>query len=276
MLSVLVFREMEHNMEITSTEGLPIENKTSSKAYVPTARFAAKVAEENKTEAARQPQQKTEKPEEKQEEEKVAYLTFDDGPSENTKSILKTLQEKNAVATFFLVGSEITPEREEIVKQEIKQGNAIGVHTYCHKKNQMYCNADCFFEDFQSASEVIRRVTGKTPKLHRFPWGSNNPYVSSYVDELHERLKEMGVKSYDWNVSGEDSVSVTVPQETIIRNVKKDLTKHNQAIILLHDSNSTKNTAAVLGGLIDYIRGEGYRFDTLEGCEEYMFPASWR
>lgn len=239
-----------------------MEDKTSSGKYIPTARFSSLVSEENKKE--------------RQQEKKVAYLTFDDGPSENTISILETLKEKNAVATFFLIGNEITPEREDIVKQEIKQGNAIGVHTYCHKKNQMYCNAECFFEDFKSASEAIQKVTGKAPKLHRFPWGSNNRYVSSYVDELHEKLQKMGVKSYDWNVSGEDSIGGTIPQETIMRNVKKDLTKHNEAIILLHDSNSTKNTAAVLGQLIDYIRNEGYQFDTLENCEEYMFPASWR
>lgn len=253
-----------------------MEDKTSSGKYVPTARFSSLVSEENKQERQKENKKgKQEKQEDKQ-EEKVAYLTFDDGPSENTISILETLKEKNAVATFFLIGNEITPEREDIVKQEIKQGNAIGVHTYCHKKNQMYCNAECFFEDFKSASEAIQKVTGKAPKLHRFPWGSNNRYVSSYVDELHEKLQKMGVKSYDWNVSGEDSIGGTIPQETIIRNVKKDLTKHNEAIILLHDSNSTKNTAAVLGQLIDYIRSEGYRFDTLENCEEYMFPASWR
>lgn len=261
MLSVLVFYEVEHiNKESTPSTG----NETSSDRYVPTARFASQVQEENGINKNNE------------EEKKIAYLTFDDGPSKNTETVLKTLKEKNAVATFFLVGSEITPERETIVKETIAQGNAVGVHTYCHEKNKMYCNAECFLQDFDQASQVIERVTGEKPKLHRFPWGSNNGYVSSYVDELYEKLHKMGVHSYDWNVSGEDSVGGTVAQSTIFQNVKKDLTKYRQPIILLHDSASTGNTAAVLGKIIDYIKEEGYTFDTLDNREEYIFPASWR
>ncbi|MCH5266340.1 MAG: polysaccharide deacetylase [Lachnospiraceae bacterium] len=246
LLSVLMYCEMEYNLRGSNTSGL----------YVPTPFFASQVKAEN--------------------EKKTAYLTFDDGPSENTRKILETLQEKKAVATFFLIGNEITPERENIVKQTVAQGNAVGVHTYCHEKNKLYSSAEGFFEDFEQASKAIQTVTGKVPKLHRFPWGSNNGYVSSYVDTLHEKLQDMGVRSYDWNVSGEDSIGGTVAQSTIFQNVKKDVTRYQQPIILLHDSATMKNTAAVLGEIIDYIRDEGYEFDTLDNREEYMFPASWR
>ena len=232
--------------------------ETSSGTYVPTARFASQIKKENET------------------VKKTAYLTFDDGPSENTKKILKTLKDKDAVATFFLIGNEITEDRESIVKKEIKQGNAVGVHTFCHKQNKIYCDESCFFEDFQKTSECIEKITGTVPKLHRFPWGSNNGYVSAYVDDLHKKLQGMGVKSFDWNVSGEDSVGGVVAQETIFQNVKKDLCKYDEPIILLHDSGAMNNTAAVLERIIDYIRSEGYAFDTLDNREEYMFPASWR
>lgn len=207
---------------------------------------------------------------------KTAYLTFDDGPSENTISILNTLKEENAVATFFLIGSEITDERKPIVEQEIAQGNAVGVHTFCHEQKRMYCDAAGFFADYQKASERIASVTGRVPVLHRFPWGSNNGYVCSYVDDLHEKLKAMGVRSFDWNVSGEDSISPNVSQKTIFQNVKKDLTRFDEPIILLHDSASTKNTASVLPRIIQYIREQGYSFGTLEDREEYLFPKSWR
>lgn len=207
---------------------------------------------------------------------KTAYLTFDDGPSDNTRSILDTLKKEKAVATFFLIGNEITDEKEAIVKQEIAQGNAVGVHTFCHEQKQMYCDAAGFFTDYQKASERIASVTGRLPVLHRFPWGSNNGYVCSYVDDLHEKLKAMGVRSFDWNVSGEDSVSPHVSQETIFQNVKKDLTRFDEPIILLHDSASAKNTASVLPRIIQYIREQGYSFGTLENREEYLFPKSWR
>lgn len=237
------------------------EIQHNSEDYVATARFAAQVEKENRQAA---------------EKKKTAYLTFDDGPSDNTRKILEVLKEKKAVATFFLIGNEITPEREDIVKQTVKQGNAVGVHTYCHEKNKLYCNAESFFDDFNMASDSIKKVTGKKPVLHRFPWGSNNRFVCSYVDSLHEKLQEEGIKSYDWNVSGEDSIGGTVAQSTIFQNVKKDLTRYDEPIILLHDSATMDNTAAVLGQIIDYIRSQGYEFATLEKREEYMFPASWR
>lgn len=254
LLGVLFVNEV--NQIYKSDTGTEKQRKVAK--YVPTAGFASQVKKEN------------------EQGKKTAYLTFDDGPSVNTVKILNTLKEKNAVATFFLVGNEITPERETIIKEELKNGNDIGVHTFCHEKDKIYCNAECFFEDFMKTSETIQKITGTAPKLHRFPWGSNNGYVSGYVDELHEKLKTMGVKSYDWNVSGEDSVGGVVAQETIFQNVKKDLNKYEKPIILLHDSGTMKNTAAVLGRIIDYIRSQGYEFDTLENREEYMFPESWR
>lgn len=259
LLSILMFYEVKHN-------------QTSSEEYIPTARFASMIKQENQ----RSKEGEENKSQNKKEGEKVAYLTFDDGPSDNTVKILKTLEEKKAVATFFLIGASITPEYEEIVRQTIKQGNAVGVHTYCHQKDILYCNAECFWEDFNKASAIVEQVTGEKPTLHRFPWGSNNSYVSAYVDELHGKLQQMGIRSYDWNVSGEDSIGTSVAKSTIYNNVKKDVTRYDKPIILLHDSSTMDNTAAVLGEIIDYIRSQGYEFDMLENRDEYMFPASWR
>lgn len=264
LLCIMAFMEIKHNIVRNDLESEHIskeKSETGSDNYVATAHFASQVKKENEQHTGKK---------------KTAYLTFDDGPSDNTRKILDVLSEKKAVATFFLIGNEITPEREDIVKRTIDQGNAVGVHTFCHEKNKLYCNADSFFEDFQKATESIQKVTGKKPLLHRFPWGSNNGYVSSYVDALHEKLKEMGVKSFDWNVSGEDSIGGTVAQSTIYNNVKKDVTRYDDPIILLHDSATMDNTAAVIGQIIDYIKSEGYEFATLENREEYMFPASWR
>lgn len=264
LLCIMAFMEIKHNIVRNNSESEHIskeKSETGSDNYVATAHFASQVKKENEQHTGKK---------------KTAYLTFDDGPSDNTRKILDVLSEKKAVATFFLVGNEITPEREDIVKRTIDQGNAVGVHTFCHEKNKLYCNADSFFEDFQKATESIQKVTGKKPLLHRFPWGSNNGYVSSYVDALHEKLKEMGVKSFDWNVSGEDSIGGTVAQSTIYNNVKKDVSRYDEPIILLHDSATMDNTAAVIGQIIDYIKSEGYEFATLENREEYMFPASWR
>ena len=245
VLFVLLFYEVKRNYE-TENDGTII---------VPTGSFVSKVQKEN---------------------QKTAYLTFDDGPSGNTKKIIKILEEKGAVATFFLIGKEITGERVDTVKELKKKGNAIGVHTYCHEHNQMYASANCFYKDFRAASDCIEKIIGEKPTLHRFPWGSNNGYVKSYVDELHNHLRKEGVRSFDWTVSGEDSISPHVSQAVIFQNVKKDVTRFEKPIILLHDASAMDNTAKVLPQIIDYIKEQGYRFDTLDHREEYLFPASWR
>ena len=48
--------------------------------------------------------------------EKIAYLTFDDGPSVLTRRILEILEKENIKATFFLIGSQITKEEEQLLK----------------------------------------------------------------------------------------------------------------------------------------------------------------
>lgn len=213
---------------------------------------------------------------EQAEVKKIAYLTFDDGPSEITPDILDTLKKKEAKATFFLIGNEITPEREQIVRRELEEGHSIGVHTFSHKRNELYCDEENFFEDFNQCRDRIQQVTGVSPTLHRFPWGSNNNYVCPIVDDLIEKLAAQKIRSFDWNVSGEDSIGQNVPKAVIYRNIVKDLERYDQPIILLHDSNTMKNTSAVLGEIIDFIKEKGYAFGTLDEREEYTFPESWR
>ena len=47
--------------------------------------------------------------------EKICYLTFDDGPSENTVKILDILKQYDAKATFFVIGNCISEETGEIL-----------------------------------------------------------------------------------------------------------------------------------------------------------------
>ena len=62
-------------------------------------------------------------------EEKICYLTFDDGPStENTKRILDILQEHNVKATFFVINKE-GDEAESLYKRIVKDGHTLGIHS---------------------------------------------------------------------------------------------------------------------------------------------------
>lgn len=253
-LMVLVCEELNKNRQDTD----PVAIETGSDQVVVTAHLASQVKKEN------------------QRDRKIAYVTFDDGPSCNTEEILQILQEKKAVATFFLISDNLTEKRQKSVKKLIAQGNEVGIHTACHEHEIMYKNETAFMKDFMTAYEKIEKTTGVKPKVQRFPWGSNNGFVRGFVDSATEKMHEMGVKSFDWSVSGEDAVRMNVSTAEIIANVKKDLTRFQYPIILLHDSGGAKNTPKALPRILDYIRQQGYEFGVLSDRDEYQFPKKWR
>lgn len=67
---------------------------------------------------------------------KIAYLTFDDGPSKNTMEILKILKENDVRATFFVNGH---PGLENLYKAIAKDGHVIANHTYSHDYSKFIC-----------------------------------------------------------------------------------------------------------------------------------------
>lgn len=200
-------------------------------------------------------------------EQKVAYLTFDDGPSCNTKRVLDVLRTYEINATFFLIGSSITVNTKPIVERMIKEGNAVGVHTYSHEANTMYASADTFKEDFLRAEEIINEATGKKARLCRFPWGSANNYLKKIDKQIIPWLEEKGYYYCDWNVSAEDSVGKPTVA-SILHNIKKDYTRYEHPIILMHDSNTNCLTAEILPDIIVMLKQDGYKFDTLDHMEK--------
>lgn len=204
-------------------------------------------------------------------DKKIAYLTFDDGPSENTYKVLDILQEEEVKATFFIVGSTISKKEEKSLKRMINEGHVIGIHTYSHMCNEIYCSVERFLEDFNKVYQQIYEVTGERVNIYRFPWGSNNGYSRNIKDALMEEMERRGFTCYDWNVSGDDSIGRPT-RKSIRKNIRKDLLRYNDPIILLHDSMSNTLTVEMLPEIIQMIREQGYEFDTLDNREPYQFP----
>ncbi len=75
---------------------------------------------------------------------KVCYLTFDDGPSDNTLLILDILERYNVKATFFVIGASKT----EYLPLIAEKGHSIGIHSWTHNYS-IYRSVDSFFADFQ-------------------------------------------------------------------------------------------------------------------------------
>lgn len=205
-------------------------------------------------------------------EKKIAYLTFDDGPSKNTETVLDVLKENEVHATFFLIGASITEEKADIVRRMISEGNAVGIHTYSHKQNEIYASANSYLEDFKKAYDKIYEVTGIQTKIFRFPWGSANNALGKIDKQVISALEAEGFQYYDWNVSAEDSVG-TPTAESILKNIKKDYNKYNEAVVLMHDSSVNQLTAQMLPQIIKLFKDAGYEFDTLNHMEvPYQYP----
>ncbi len=69
-------------------------------------------------------------------QEKVVYLTFDDGPSCRTEELLAVLEEKGVQATFF-----VTAEQEEClpwIGKIAAAGHAVDARCYRHDTNRLY------------------------------------------------------------------------------------------------------------------------------------------
>lgn len=170
------------------------------------------------------------------EQERVIYLTFDDGPSDHTPRLLRLLARYDAQATFFLVD---TPQcTDEMLLSIVADGHSIGVHSLSHDFKTIYSSEDAFLEDLYAMQNVIRTKTGVTTTLMRFPGGSSNTvsrrYSRGIMSRLVEAVTEAGFRYFDWNVDSGDAAGC-LDTERIYRNVIAGVRGREQAVVLLHD-----------------------------------------
>ena len=206
---------------------------------------------------------------EKKSKKKVAYLTFDDGPSENTYKILDILKESNIVATFFVNGHI---GYENAYLRIVKEGNKIGNHTYSHDYKKVYSSVEGFNKDVDELNSLLASIGIENSYILRYPGGSNNEVCIQHGGEniMSKIIKEQYDKGYDyfdWNVSSEDATAITVDKETIIKSVKDGCKGKDSVVILFHDSQPKTTTVEALPEIIKHLKNEGYEFRTLEkGC----------
>ena len=196
------------------------------------------------------------------EEEKVVYLTFDDGPSENTQKVLDILEQYDAKATFFITGSR--EECRPLIKKAYEAGHTIGLHTYSHDYAVVYSSVDAYFEDLEKVGKVAEEQIGYVPCFIRFPGGSSNAvskkYTQGIMTELTSLVQEKGYQYYDWNVDSGDGAGQGV--EELKSNSMTDQFHH--VMLLFHDSQSKDNTVEALPSVIEYYKNLGYEFRAID------------
>lgn len=190
-------------------------------------------------------------------EKKYAYLTFDDGPSDNTDEILDILKEKNVKATFFVVGKEGETAQARY-KRILAEGHSLGMHSYTHDYSYIYTSMDNYKEDILRLQNYLYEVTGQKVRLYRFPGGSSNSVAKISIKECIQFLNENDIVYFDWNASSEDAVTVNADCNKLNSNILQDALRFQNAVILMHDLHECDGTVDGLAGLIDRLIEEGY------------------
>lgn len=177
---------------------------------------------------------------------KLIALTFDDGPSNNTKYFIKELQKRDALVTFFVVGNRVK-KYEDVLKEAYLMGNQIGSHTYSHK-NLLYLNEEEITKEIEKTNEAIYNVIGTKPTIIRVPYGNINKKIRS-ISNMNHIL--WNVDTLDWKYKNSNRVY-------------KEIIKHAEDgnIILLHDIFKTSVNGVLKA--IDELKKQGYGFVTID------------
>lgn len=187
---------------------------------------------------------------------KVAYLTFDDGPSPNTPHILDTLKKNNIKATFFVVG-KMANEYKDYLKREKAEGHTIGNHTYSHDYNYVYASPKNFLDDINKNNEVIANILdGYTTKVIRFPGGSWGDKKAA----CRQAVEKAGYHYVDWNALNGDAEANLLPVDKLVARLKNTVGNQEHVVILMHDAGAKTTTVQALPQIIEYLKSQGYEF----------------
>jgi len=193
---------------------------------------------------------------------KVA-LTFDDGPDpEWTPKILDVLKEKNATATFFLIGIQ-TDKFSGVAKRIYNEGSTIGNHTFTHPDVSNISDAHMRVE-LNLTERLFASLLGVRATLMRPPYAiDEEPDTTDQVRPL-KIAQDMGYITVGNRIDPDDW-SGNPTAEKISKYVLSHLPPCRQDdlrcgnIVLLHDGGGNRaETVRALPMIIDGIRARGY------------------
>ena len=180
------------------------------------------------------------------------YITFDDGPSTSTNTILDILDSYGVKATFFVTGKE-GEEYEKVYRRIAASGHTLGMHSYSHKYSELYESLGSFSADLHKLQTYLYQTTGVWSQYYRFPGGSSNTVSKVDMTELIDYLNHDNITYYDWNVASSDDSS-GISKDIIVANVMTGVPKFHEAIILLHDAGDKPATVEALPEIIEQIQ----------------------
>lgn len=182
--------------------------------------------------------------------EKTLYLTFDDGPTpEITDWVLECLKKYNAKATFFCIGKNIE-QYPDIYQNIIKNGHAIGNHTFNHLKGWK-TTVDSYLIDVIQTQDILNI---QNQKLFRPPYGRLKPKQAKLLIDKGFQIVMWSVLTVDWDKN--------VSEIQCYKNVVDNAISGD--IVVFHDSvKASRNLQYTLPKVLEYYGNLGYNFKSI-------------
>ncbi|HEU4707269.1 MAG TPA: polysaccharide deacetylase family protein [Solirubrobacterales bacterium] len=181
-------------------------------------------------------------------------ITFDDGPHPHgTVSVLETLREHEAKATFFLVGEQVE-RRPALAAEIVAAGHRVELHCHRHR-NQLRLTPRMLLEDAERGRAAIEEATGQAVADYRPPYGIFS------ASGLHA-IRARGWRPVLWSKWGRDWDRNATP-ESITRRVTAGIRAGD--VLLLHDADyysapgSWVRTGAALSKILELLEARGLK-----------------
>lgn len=198
-------------------------------------------------------------------EEKVVYLTFDDGPSPNiTPLILDLLKQEGIKATFFILGSNAN-YHPELVQRAYNEGHYIANHGFTHRYSEIYESPETILNDYIRCNQALKNALNNPnyeSKVYRYPGGSTGGKYHDIKAAGKDVLRDNHIAYLDWNALTCDAEG-TPTKESIIENLHNTVGEKQSVVLLMHDSSSKILTYETLPEVIAFFREKGYTFKNL-------------
>lgn len=197
------------------------------------------------------------------EEAKKVFLTFDDGPSQNTQAILDILDKYDVKATFFVMGANVDA-KPNLVKEEYEKGHFIANHSYTHQYSQLYASEQSILDEYNRCNTAIQNAIGVStynPHLFRYPGGATGGPYNDVKQSAISLLRDNQITYTNWNcMTGDAAGSTTIEQMWATLN--ESSAGDDNLVILMHDAGDKQMTVEFLPQLIEHYKDLGYEFCT--------------
>ena len=189
-------------------------------------------------------------------DEKVLYLTFDEGYeyNNNTAKILDTLKAKGVKAAFFVTGAYVKSNLD-LVNRMANEGHLVCNHSVNHL-NQVEAikNPKKLEDDIAGLQTLYKEKTGNN--LASFL----RPPEGVYSERTLKFINDMGYRPVFWSFAYKDWLRDNQPDKKFaIEKITGQF--HPGSVLLLHAVSDTN--AEILGEIIDQAVNMGYRFGSL-------------